>query len=79
MRAGHWVLASSQTIPAHAMEILQTNVDLGMRVGLGLTIVRTCVEACGGTVSCRNRQPSGLEVTLRFNAQQQQKESKQDR
>jgi two-component system sensor histidine kinase CpxA len=35
-------------------------------VGLGLTIVRTCVEACGGTVACRNRQPSGLEVTLRF-------------
>jgi len=33
-------------------------------VGLGLTIVKTCVEACGGTVSCRNRQPSGLEVVL---------------
>ena len=36
-------------------------------VGLGLTIVRTCVEACGGTVSCRNCEPSGLEVSLRLN------------
>jgi two-component system sensor histidine kinase CpxA len=35
-------------------------------VGLGLTIVKTCIEACGGTVICRNRQPSGLEVLLRL-------------
>jgi two-component system sensor histidine kinase CpxA len=35
-------------------------------VGLGLTIVKTCVEACNGTVSCRNRQPSGFEVVLRL-------------
>ena len=35
-------------------------------VGLGLTIVKTCVEACGGTVLCRNRQPSGLEVLIRL-------------
>ncbi len=35
--------------------------------GLGLAIVRTCVEACGGTVSCRNRTPSGLEVLVRLN------------
>ena len=33
-------------------------------VGLGLAIVRSAVEACGGTVSCRNRQPHGLEVRL---------------
>jgi two-component system sensor histidine kinase CpxA len=33
-------------------------------VGLGLAIVKTCVESCGGAVTCRNRQPSGLEVTL---------------
>lgn len=32
--------------------------------GLGLAIVQSSVEACGGTVSCRNRQPSGLEVEL---------------
>jgi two-component system, OmpR family, sensor histidine kinase CpxA len=36
--------------------------------GLGLAIVRTCVEACGGTVSCRNRQPTGLEVVIRLAA-----------
>jgi two-component system sensor histidine kinase CpxA len=35
-------------------------------VGLGLTIVKTCVEACGGSVTCRNRQPSGLEVLIRL-------------
>lgn len=33
-------------------------------VGLGLAIVRSAVEACGGTVSCRNRQPHGLEVRV---------------
>ncbi|HEY1754459.1 MAG TPA: HAMP domain-containing sensor histidine kinase [Bryobacteraceae bacterium] len=32
--------------------------------GLGLAIVKNCVEACGGTVACRNREPSGLEVTI---------------
>jgi two-component system sensor histidine kinase CpxA len=40
-------------------------------VGLGLTIVRTCVEACGGVVSCRNRQPSGLEVAIRLSTKRQ--------
>ncbi len=35
-------------------------------VGLGLAIVRSAVEACGGTVSCRNREPHGLEVCLTF-------------
>jgi two-component system sensor histidine kinase CpxA len=38
-------------------------------VGLGLAIVKTCVESCRGTVVCQNRQPSGLEVTLRLPAQ----------
>ncbi len=33
-------------------------------VGLGLTLVKTCVESCGGTVTCQNRKPSGLEVVL---------------
>jgi two-component system sensor histidine kinase CpxA len=35
-------------------------------VGLGLAIVKSAVEACQGTVVCRNRRPSGLEVELRF-------------
>jgi len=37
-------------------------------VGLGLAIVKTCAEACGGSVSCRNRIPSGLKVTLKLRA-----------
>jgi len=36
--------------------------------GLGLSIVKTCVETCLGTVVCRNRQPHGLEVVIRLNA-----------
>jgi two-component system sensor histidine kinase CpxA len=34
--------------------------------GLGLAIVKTCVESCGGIVTGRNREPSGLEVTIRL-------------
>ena len=37
-------------------------------VGLGLAIVRTCIEACGGIVKCRNRSPKGLEVEIRLPA-----------
>lgn len=35
-------------------------------VGLGLTIVKTCVESCGGTVVAQNREPHGLEVVIRL-------------
>jgi two-component system sensor histidine kinase CpxA len=35
-------------------------------VGLGLAIVRTCIEACGGAVHCRNRTPQGLEVEIKL-------------
>jgi len=35
-------------------------------LGLGLAIVRDCVEACRGAVRCRNRRPSGLEVELQL-------------
>ncbi len=31
-------------------------------VGLGLSIVKTCVESCGGTVRCENREGGGLRV-----------------
>ena len=37
-------------------------------IGLGLAIVRTCIEACGGTVECHNRSPKGLEVLIRLTA-----------
>jgi two-component system sensor histidine kinase CpxA len=33
-------------------------------VGLGLAIVRRCVEACQGEVHAENRAPSGLRVTI---------------
>jgi two-component system, OmpR family, sensor histidine kinase CpxA len=36
--------------------------------GLGLAIVKSCVELCRGTVKCRNREPSGLEVTIHLAA-----------
>jgi len=32
--------------------------------GLGLTIVRSCMEACGGRVTAQNRTEGGLEVSL---------------
>ena len=35
-------------------------------MGLGLAIVKSGIELCGGTVHCRNRQPQGLEVTIRI-------------
>ena len=35
-------------------------------VGLGLTIVKSCVEACRGTVQARNLQPHGLAVDIRL-------------
>jgi two-component system sensor histidine kinase CpxA len=35
-------------------------------VGLGLAIVRTCIEACGGAVKCHNRSPKGLEVEIKL-------------
>jgi two-component system sensor histidine kinase CpxA len=37
-------------------------------VGFGLAIVKTCIESCGGAVTCRNREPAGFEVTLHLPA-----------
>ena len=36
-------------------------------VGLGLAIVKSSIEACHGSVACRNRKP-GLEVMVRLPA-----------
>jgi len=33
-------------------------------VGMGLAIVKTCLEACNGSVSARNVEPSGFAVTI---------------
>jgi two-component system sensor histidine kinase CpxA len=33
-------------------------------VGLGLVIVRTCIETCKGTVSARNLKSKGFAVTI---------------
>ena len=48
--------------PFYRVERARTRATGG--TGLGLAIVQSSVEACGGTVSCRNRQPAGLEVEL---------------
>jgi two-component system sensor histidine kinase CpxA len=32
--------------------------------GLGLSIVKSCIEACGGTIDCRNRKPTGMQFTV---------------
>jgi two-component system sensor histidine kinase CpxA len=37
-------------------------------VGLGLAIVRTCVEASGGRVSTENIRPHGLSVVIELDA-----------
>ncbi len=39
------------------------NEDTG-GTGLGLTIVKTCIESCNGQVLARNRRPQGLEVVM---------------
>lgn len=43
------------------------NRDTG-GAGLGLAIVRSCVESSGGSVVCRNREPHGLEVEITLQA-----------
>jgi two-component system sensor histidine kinase CpxA len=52
--------------PFYRVETSRSRTSGG--AGLGLAIVRSCVEACNGTVRCRNRRPSGLEVEIRLPA-----------
>jgi two-component system sensor histidine kinase CpxA len=35
--------------------------------GLGLAIARSAIEACGGTIAGRNREPRGFEVRITLN------------
>jgi|GEM_PF-512967 len=35
-------------------------------VGLGMAIVKTCVETCGGQLICKNRKSQGLKVIIRL-------------
>jgi two-component system, OmpR family, sensor histidine kinase CpxA len=37
-------------------------------IGLGLSIVKTCVETCHGSILCRNRDQGGFEAILRLPA-----------
>lgn len=50
--------------PFYRLETSRNRASGGF--GLGLSIVKGCVEACGGTVACRNRKPRGLEVAIRL-------------
>ncbi len=52
--------------PFYRVDVSRTRETGG--AGLGLSIVKTCVESCGGTVSCRNRETGGFEVVMRLPA-----------
>jgi hypothetical protein len=39
LQAGHWLVVSSTTIPAEVLARIQTNFDLGFRVGIGMTVL----------------------------------------
>ncbi|MFL5295550.1 MAG: hypothetical protein ACJ798_04130 [Phenylobacterium sp.] len=39
VQAGHWLTVFGATIPPHALAEIQTNFDLGMKAGIGLTIL----------------------------------------
>ena len=48
--------------PFYRPDIARTRESGG--AGLGLTIVKSCIEACGGSVFARNIQPSGFCVEI---------------
>ena len=54
--------------PFHRLEASRNREAGG--AGLGLDIVKSCVEARGGRVQCRNRKPTGLEVEIRLRSAQ---------
>jgi len=48
--------------PFYRVDASRTNETGG--TGLGLTIVQSCVMACGGKVSARTLSPKGFAVTM---------------
>lgn len=52
--------------PFYRPEQARTRASGG--AGLGLAIVKAGIESCRGSVVCRNREPHGLEVTIRLPA-----------
>jgi signal transduction histidine kinase len=66
------VIDSGPGVPPDAIDQLFTpffRVDASRArksggAGLGLAIARTAIEACGGTISCRNRSTGGLEISI---------------
>jgi two-component system sensor histidine kinase CpxA len=52
--------------PFYRPDAARTREDGG--VGLGLAIVRSCIEACKGSVQFRNRKPAGFEAELTLKA-----------
>jgi two-component system, OmpR family, sensor histidine kinase CpxA len=55
--------------PFYRVDVARTpGMGGAVGAGLGLAIVTTCVQGCGGSVSARNVAPSGLEVTIQLRA-----------
>jgi two-component system, OmpR family, sensor histidine kinase CpxA len=50
--------------PFYRPDVSRTSTTGG--VGLGMAIVKTCVESCGGVVRCRNRDSGGLKVMMKL-------------
>lgn len=50
--------------PFYRPEAARTRTTGG--VGLGLSIVKTCIEACHGTFTVQNNSPTGLKIEIRL-------------
>jgi len=61
--AGHWLEVSGLHIPPHAQAILQTNMDLGMKVGIGMTIlIMLCMAGAEGWRLWKRRRTAAVGV-----------------
>jgi two-component system sensor histidine kinase CpxA len=58
--------------PFYRVDVARTP-EAGGGAGLGLAIVATCAEGCGGSVSARNLSPRGLAVTIQLAASEGEK------